>query len=76
MRSPGAVDLGRSGGPGAAVAALGGILVRGASNLQQTNALVWMLIAISAAGSIVTFGFLVYAILRFRDPSVKGRRYG
>jgi hypothetical protein len=34
------------------------------------------MVAIGVAGSIVTFAFLVYAILRFRDPNVKGRRYG
>ena len=46
------------------------------SNLAQTNALVWVMIAISSAGAIVTFAFLVYAIWKFRDPKVKGRRYG
>jgi len=34
------------------------------------------MIAIGTAGAIVTFSFLVYAIMRFRDPRVKGRRYG
>ncbi len=48
----------------------------GDTNLQQTNALVWVMIALSAAGAIVTFAFLVYSLWRFRDPKVKGRRYG
>jgi tellurite resistance protein TehA-like permease len=46
------------------------------SNLQLTSPLVWVLIAISAAGAIVTFAFLVYAIVKFRDPKTRGRRYG
>lgn len=49
---------------------------RATTNLQETNDLVWTLVAISAAGAIVTFSFLVYTIWRFRDPNVKGRRYG
>lgn len=46
------------------------------SNLQLTSPLVWVMIAISAAGAIVTFAFLVYAVVKFRDPTTKGRRYG
>lgn len=46
------------------------------SNLQLTNPLVWALIGISAAGAIVTFAFLVYAITKFRDPATRKRRYG
>ena len=49
---------------------------RAASNLQLTNNLIWAMIAIGTAGAIVTFSFLVYALWRFRDPKVKGRRYG
>jgi len=48
----------------------------GTSNLEETNGLIWLMIAIGTAGAIVTFSFLVYAILRFRDPKVKGRKYG
>jgi heme/copper-type cytochrome/quinol oxidase subunit 2 len=48
----------------------------GPSNLAQTSDLVWAMVAISVAGSIVTFSFLVYAIWKFRDPKVRGRRYG
>lgn len=46
------------------------------SNLQLTDPLLWTMIAISAAGAIVTFAFLVYAVLRFRDPATRRRRYG
>ena len=46
------------------------------SNLQLTSPLVWVMVAISAAGAIVTFAFLVYAVVKFRDPRTKGRRYG
>ena len=59
---------------GAIVAAAG--FVSASSNLAMTNGLIWIMIAISTAGSIVTFAFLVYSIWRFRDPKVKGRRYG
>jgi heme/copper-type cytochrome/quinol oxidase subunit 2 len=51
-------------------------LASGSTNLDQTNGLVWAMVAISVAGSIVTFGFLVYALWKFRDPKVKNRRYG
>lgn len=55
-----------------------GALVRAASesNLQLTSPLVWVMIALSAAGAIVTFAFLVYAIVKFRDPATRKRRYG
>jgi uncharacterized membrane protein len=46
------------------------------SNLQLTSPLVWVMIAIGAAGAIVTFAFLVYAIVKFRDPATRRRRYG
>ena len=46
------------------------------SNLQLTTPLVWTMVAIGAAGAIVTFAFMVYALLKFRDPATKGRRYG
>jgi len=46
------------------------------SNLQLTSPLIWVMVAISAAGAVVTFSFLVYAIVKFRDPKAKGRRHG
>ena len=51
-------------------------LASGESNLQQTTPLVWVMIAISAAGAIITFAFLTYALWKYRDPKVKHRRYG
>jgi heme/copper-type cytochrome/quinol oxidase subunit 2 len=48
----------------------------GETNLQQTNAVVWIMIALSAVGAIITFSFLVYALWKYRDPKVKNRRYG
>jgi heme/copper-type cytochrome/quinol oxidase subunit 2 len=48
----------------------------GESPLQQVSPLVWVMVAISAAGAIVTFAFLVYAIVKFRDPNTRRRRYG
>ena len=52
------------------------ILGSGSTNLDQTNALVWVMVAIGAAGAFVTFAFLVYALWRFRDPNARRRRYG
>ena len=52
------------------------VLATGETNLQETNALVWVMVAISTAGAIITFAFLVYSIWKFRDPKVKQRRYG
>ena len=46
------------------------------TNLQLTSPLVWVMVAISVAGVLVTFSFLVYALWRFRDPKVRNRRYG
>ena len=59
-----------------AAAPWGALLASGSSNLDQTNALVWVLVAIGAAGAFVTFAFLVYAIWKVRDPRVRRRRYG
>lgn len=46
------------------------------TNLQQTEPLLWTIIGISVAGSIVTFAILVYALRKFRDPATRRRRYG
>ena len=55
---------------------MAGGFVLATSNLDKTSDLVWTMVAIGVAGSIVTFAFLVYSLWRFRDPKVKGRRYG
>ena len=52
------------------------LLASGQTNLQETNALVWVMVAISATGAIITFAFLAYSLWRFRDPRMKDRRYG
>jgi len=52
------------------------ILASGSTNLDQTNALVWVMIGIATAGAIVTFAFLTYSLWKFRDPKVKDRPYG
>lgn len=48
----------------------------GDTNLQETNALVWVMVGIGVAGSIVTFAFLAYAVWKWRDPETNKRRYG
>ena len=66
-------DHARAAGP---VALLAPLVAGSQSNLQLTSPLVWVMVAIGAAGAIATFAFLVYAMVRFRDPATKGRRYG
>lgn len=51
-------------------------VLSGETNLQQTAPILWTMIGISAAGSIVTFAILVYALHKFRDPATRRRRYG
>ncbi|MGD0587290.1 MAG: hypothetical protein ABSA63_00625 [Thermoplasmata archaeon] len=48
----------------------------GETDLQQISPLMWIMVAISAAGAIITFAFLTYALWKYRDPKVKHRRYG
>jgi heme/copper-type cytochrome/quinol oxidase subunit 2 len=48
----------------------------GQTDLQEIEPLIWVILAISVGGAIITFSFLVYAIWKFRDPATKGRRYG
>ncbi len=63
--------------PAASLAlAVPGVIASGPTDLQQTNALVWVMVAMSAAGAIITFAFLIYSLWKFRDPKVKNRRYG
>jgi len=70
---PGAVALSSAASLAFAAARLVG---SGETDLQQTNALVWTMVAMSAAGAIITFAFLVYSLWKFRDPKVKNRRHG
>ncbi len=48
----------------------------GETNLQETEPLVWVMVAISAAGATITWGIMAYALWKFRDPATKRRRYG
>jgi len=57
-------------------AAVPTLLAGGETNLQQTNDLLWLLIGISVAGAIITFAFLAYSVVKFRDPNNRRRRYG
>lgn len=59
-----------------ALAALPGAVGAASSNLHQTSLVLWTVIAISAAGAIITFAILVYALRRFQDPATRRRRYG
>jgi hypothetical protein len=63
-------------GLGLFVLTLGGFAAASETPLQKTVALIWVITAISVAGALITFGFLVYALWRFRDPRTRGRRYG
>ena len=60
-------------GSGAAMA-LGAAAVT--TNYQETLPLLWALTIISVIGAALTFGALIWALLRFRDPATRGRRYG
>ena len=46
------------------------------TDLQLTTPLLWVLLALSVAGALVTYAFLVYAVWKFRDPKTRGRRHG
>ena len=56
--------------------ALAGAASATPTNYDETMPIVWVLLAISIAGAAATFGMLIYAIVRFRDPTTRGRRYG
>ncbi|HKV90432.1 MAG TPA: hypothetical protein VJQ43_04445 [Thermoplasmata archaeon] len=53
-----------------------GVAAAGPTNLAETSPLVWVMVAISVAGALITYAFLAYAIWRYRDPHTRGRRYG
>ncbi|MFI5414072.1 MAG: hypothetical protein ACHQ16_00105 [Candidatus Lutacidiplasmatales archaeon] len=64
------------GGAASAFAAATGFASATPTNLAETTPLLWVMMAISVAGAIVTYAFLAYAIWRYRDPHTRGRRYG
>lgn len=54
----------------------GSVLAAGQTDLQQISPLVWVILAISVGGAIITFAFMAYAVWKFRDPVARRRRYG
>ncbi len=46
------------------------------TNYQETLPIVYAILIISVIGAALTFSFLFYAIVHFRDPATRGRRYG
>ncbi|MCI4337017.1 MAG: hypothetical protein L3K17_07500 [Thermoplasmata archaeon] len=56
--------------------ALTGLASAGQSDLQMTMPLVWVLLALSLGGAGLTFGVLAWTLWKYRDPAVRGRRYG
>ena len=67
---------GSTGWVGAPALALGPVIASGETPLQITTPLVWVMLGLCVAGAIVTYAFLVYAVWRFRDPKMRGRRHG
>ncbi len=53
-----------------------GMLAAGQTDLQQVSPLVWVLLALTVAGALITFAFLAYALWKYRDPATRRRRYG
>ncbi len=53
-----------------------GMLAAGQTDLQQVSPLVWVLLALTVAGALITFAFLAYALWKHRDPATRRRRYG
>jgi hypothetical protein len=72
----GAPALGPAGAVALPAVAIAARVASGETNLQLTEPLLWVMLGISVAGAIVTFAFLVYAVWKFRDPRMKGRRHG
>jgi hypothetical protein len=68
--------LGSAGAAATPFVALAGRIATGETNLQLTEPLLWVMIGISVSGALITFAFLVYAVWKFRDPRMKGRRHG
>ena len=51
-------------------------LISGATDLAQESPIIWVITGIAAGGAVNTIAFLIYGVIRFRDPATKGRRYG
>ncbi len=61
---------------GSVLLATAGMAAAGPTNYEETIPLVWVMVAISVAGAIITWGIMAYALWKFRDPATKRRRYG
>jgi amino acid transporter len=68
--------VGSAGSTAVPAVALAGLLAAGETPLQLTSPLVWVMLGLTVAGAVVTYAFLVYAVWRFRDRTMKGRRHG
>ena len=62
--------------PVAALVASGGAAAAGSTDLQQTMPLVDVMFVLSVGGALITFFILVWALVKFRDPATRRRRYG
>lgn len=76
MRRPSQRPASPAVAPALAVGLAPAASVLASTNLTETQPLVWVLVAISVAGAVITYAFLAYAVWRYRDPHTKGRRYG
>lgn len=63
-------------GPSALLVSSGGALGAGSTDLQQTMPLVDVMFILSVAGALITFFVLAWALVKFRDPATRRRRYG
>jgi len=63
-------------GFGSTVLSTFALVASGQTNLLETNALVWIMLGISITGAILTFGFLAYAVWKWRDRATSRRPYG
>ena len=61
---------------GIGVLGLAGTAAGGPTNLQETSPVVWVMVAISLGGALITYAFLAYAIYRYRDQATRKRPYG
>ncbi|MGI0130483.1 MAG: hypothetical protein ACREDE_10615 [Thermoplasmata archaeon] len=76
MPEPGPVVVGSPRTTLVPAVALAAVVASGETPLQLTTPLVWVMLALTVAGAIITYAFLVYSVWRFRDPAMKGRRHG
>lgn len=63
-------------GTGGAATAAVGVAVAGETNVQETLPLIWAITVIAVAGAFATYFVLAWALIKFRDPATKGRKYG